>query len=123
MASIGDRVLDNGLVVLNTEGNRLDICSTEPTTFTQATVTNTLGNKTTYSGATPTDRGGGGRESIYAAITDGSVTGTGTAGFFAVTDTVNSRLLGVQALSSTQGVTSGNTFTLTSFTIGIPDPA
>jgi len=123
MASIGDRVLDNGLTVCNTEGNRLDICDTEPTTYAEATSTYTLGNKTTYSSASPTDRGAGGREVIYPAITDGSVTGTDTATHFATVDTVNSRLLVVQALDSSQAVTSGNTFTLTSFTVGIPDPA
>jgi hypothetical protein len=123
MASIGDRVLDNGLTVLNTEGNALHICSTEPTTYTEATSTYTLGNKTTYSSGAPADRTGGGREVTYAAITDGSVTGTGTAAYWATVDTVNSRLLAVQSLSSSQAVTSGNTFTLTSFTVGIPDPA
>ena len=34
MAYLNDRVLDNGLTVLDTEANRLDICSQEPTTYT-----------------------------------------------------------------------------------------
>jgi hypothetical protein len=123
MAQIGDRVLDNGLTVLDTEANALHICSQEPTTYTEATSTYTLGNKTTYSSGAPADRGGGGREVTFPSISDGSVTGTNTATHFAVVDTVNSRLLAVQALSSSQAVTSGNTFTLTSFTVGIPDPA
>jgi hypothetical protein len=123
MASIGNRVLDNGLTVLDTEANALHICSQEPTTYTEAVTTYTLGNKTTYSSGSPSDRGGGGREVTFASITDGSVTGTNTATHFAVVDTVNSRLLVTQAFSSSQSVTSGNTFTLTSFTVGIPDPA
>ena len=123
MAQIGDRVLDNGLTVLDTEANALHICSTEPTTYTEAVTTYTEGNKTTYSSGSPSDRGGGGREVTFPAITDGSVTGTDTVTHFAVVDTVNSRLLVVQALSSSQAVTSGNTFTLTQFTVGIPDPA
>ncbi len=32
MATLNDRVLDNGLTVLDTEANRVDICSAEPTT-------------------------------------------------------------------------------------------
>lgn len=120
MGSIGDRVLDNGLDVLNSEGNRLDICSQEPTTFAEATSTHTLANKTSYSAATPSAKGGGGREAIYPEITDGTVTGTGTGTHFATVDTVNSRLLGVQQLADPQGLTSGNEFTLTSFTIGNP---
>ena len=123
MATLGDRVYDNGLTVLSTEANRLDICSQEPTTFTEATVTYTLGNKTSLSVGAPTDRTGGGRKVVVAAITDGEVTGTGTASHYAIVDTVNSRLLATGALSAPQAVTSGNVFTLSSFDIGIPDPA
>lgn len=123
MATLGDRVFDNGLTVLDTEANRLDICSTEPTTYTQATSTYTLGNKTSLSIGAPADRTGGGREVTVAAFTDGSVTGTGTAAYYAITDTTNSRLLATGALSSSQSVTSGNTFSISSFKIGIPDPA
>jgi hypothetical protein len=122
MAYLNDRVFDSGLSVLDTEANRIDICGTEPTTFTQATVTYTLGNKTSLSIGSPQDRTGGGREVAVTAISDGSVTGNGTAAYVAITDTVNSRLLAVQALSASQAVTSGNTFSLASFTIGIPDP-
>lgn len=123
MASIGDRVLDNGLTTLDTEANRIDICNAEPTTYTQATATYTVGNETTISIGAPADRAGGGREVTVSAISAGSVTATDTATHFAVSDTVNSRLLAVQALSASQAVTNGNTFSLTSFKIGIPDPA
>lgn len=123
MATLGDRVFDNGLTVLDTEANRLDICSTEPTTYTQATTTYTLGNKTSLSIGAPADRTGGGREVTVAAFTDGSVTASGTAAYYAITDTTNSRLLATGALSSSQAVTSGNTFSISSFKIGIPDPA
>lgn len=123
MALLGDRVFDYGLSVLDTEANRLDICSSEPATYTQATSTYTLGNKTSLSIGAPADRTGGGREVTVSAITDGSVTGTGTAAYWAISDTANSRLLAAGSLSSSQGVTSGNTFTLASFKIGIPDPA
>ena len=123
MAMLGDRVLDNGLTVLDTEANSLHICSQEPTTYTEATSTYSLGNKSSPTIGAPADRTGGGREVTVSAITDGSVTATGTASHFAIVDTVNSRLLAAQALDSSQSVTSGNTFTLTSLTIGIPDPA
>lgn len=123
MPFINDRVFDNGLTVLDTEANRLDICSTEPGTFTAATVTNTLGNKTSLTVGAPADRTPNGRKVTVAAITDGTVTGTGTATHWAITDTVNSRLLATGALSASQAVTSGNTFTLAAFDIGIPDAA
>jgi len=123
MATLNDRVFDNGLTVLDTEANRIDITSIEATTYAEATSTNTLGNSTSLSIGAPADRAGGGREVTVAAITDGSVTGTGTATHYAIVDTVNSRLLATGSLSASQAVTSGNTFTLSSVAIGIPDPA
>jgi len=123
MATLNDRVFDNGLTVLDTEANRIDITSQEATTYADATSTSTLGNSTSLSIGAPADRAGGGREVTVAAITDGSVTGTGTATHYAIVDTVNSRLLATGSLSASQAVTSGNTFTLSSVAIGIPDPA
>lgn len=123
MAFLNDRVFDNGLTVLDTEANRLDICSTEPTTYTQATSTYTLGNKTSLSIGAPADRSPSGRKVTVASFTDGSVTGTGTAAYWAIVDTGNSRLLAAGSLSASQAVTSGNTFSLAAFDIGIPDPA
>jgi len=123
MAFLNDRVFDNGLTVLDTEANRVDITSVEVTTYTAATSTSTLGNSTSLSIGAPADRSGGGREVVVASITDGSVTGTGTATHYAIVDTVNSRLLATGALTASQAVTSGNTFTLSSVAIGIPDPA
>lgn len=123
MATLNDRVFDNGLSVLDTEADRIDVCSAEPTTYTEATSTNTLGNSTSLSIGAPSDRSGGGRKVTVAAISDGSITGTGTATHYAIVDTSNSRLLATGALTASQSVTSGNTFTLATFDIGIPDPA
>lgn len=123
MPFIADRVFDNGLTVLDNEANRLDICTTEPATYTAATSTNTLGNKTSLSIGAPAARTPTGRRVTVAAITDGTVTGTGTATHWAITDTVNSRLLATGSLSASQAVTSGNTFTLGAFDIGIPGAA
>lgn len=123
MATISDRVFDNGLTVLDTEANAIHITSQEATDYTDATSTSTLGNSTSLSIGAPQDRSGGGREVVVAAITDGSVTATGTATHYAIVDTSNSRCLATGALTASQAVTSGNTFTLTSVTIGIPDPA
>lgn len=123
MATIADYVYDAALAKLDTEANRLDICSQEPTTYAQATSTYTLGNKTSISVGVPGDRAGGGREVEVAAITDGEVTATGTATHYAITDTGNSRLLVTGSLSASQAVTDGNTFTTGAFKVGIPDPA
>jgi len=123
MATLGDRVFDNGLTVLDTEANAIHVTSQEAASYTEATSTYTLGNSTSLSIGAPQDRSGGGREVVVAAISDGSVTGTGTATHYAIVDTVNSRLLATGSLTASQSVTSGNTFTLSSVSIGIPDPA
>ena len=122
MATLDNRVFDNGLTVLDTEANKILITSQEATDYTDANTTSALGNSTSLSVAAPSDRTGGGREVVVAAISDGSVTTTGTATHYAIVDTVNSRLLATGSLTTSQSVASGNTFSLGSFTIGIPDP-
>lgn len=117
MPFIADRIFDLGLNVLDTEANRLDICSAEPATFAAASTTNTLGNKTALSIGAPAAGTPSGRKVTVAAVTDGTVTATNTATHWAITDTVNSRLLATGSLATSQAVTSGNTFTLAAFDI------
>ena len=123
MATLNDRVFDNGLTVLDTEANAIHVTSQEATDYTDATSTSTLGNSTSLSIGAPADRTGGGREVTVAGITDGSITGTGTVTHYAIVDTTNSRLLVTGALTTQQSVTNGNTFSLGTFKIGIPDPS
>jgi len=121
MPTLNNSVFDNGLSTLTTNGTRIDVCSSEPTTYAEATSTYTLGNDTITIGS-PADRTGGGREVTVSAVNNANVTGTGTAAFYAVTNGSNT-LYATGNLNSVQNVTSGNTFSLGSFTIGIPDPA
>lgn len=123
MPTLNDRVFDNGLTVLDTEANRVDICSQEPTTYAQATSTYTLGNTTSISISAPTDGDTSGRKVTLAAITGASVSGTGTATHYAISDTSNTRLLVTGSLSASQAVTSGNTFSLNAVDIELNDPS
>lgn len=122
---LGDRVFDNGLTVLDTEADKLYITSAQAATLAEATTTYALGNKTLAAGdiSAPSDRTGGGRKVTVSALSGGSVTATGTATHYAIIDSVNSRLLAAADLGASQAVTSGNTFSVTSLEIGIPDPA
>lgn len=122
MPFLADRVFDNGLTVLDTEANALHITSQEATTYTQATSTYTLGNKSLGAGdiGAPGAGSPNGRAVTVGALSSGSVTATGTATHYAIVDTGNTRLLATGALSSSQSVTSGNTFSTTQFTIRIP---
>jgi hypothetical protein len=120
MAYFNDRVYDNGLTVLDTEVNLLHICSAEPTVYGTL---NSLGNKAIAAGdITLAARTPNGRKAVIGALSGGTVTGSGTATSWALVDTANSRLLAAGSLSSSQAVTSGNTFSLATFDIGIPAP-
>lgn len=123
MATIADKVLDDGLNTLTNDANRVDITSQEATSYTDATSTSTLGNTTSITISSPADRTGGGRKVTLSAISGGSVSGTGTATHYAISDTTNSILLVTGSLTASQSVTSGNTFSLEALDVGIPDPS
>lgn len=124
MPAVGDRVLDLGLNVIDTEATHIYINYTsEPTTYTEATSTKACGNKNFGVGAVTGAPAAGtpnGRKVTTNAITDGSVTATQTAGWWSITDNTNTRLLASGTLAATQAVTSGNTFTLAAFDVRLP---
>ena len=126
MTMLYDTVLDQGLDVLNTTtglADKLYICSSEPTTYTEAITTYALGHDNGNLSITgPADAAGGGREVTVAALSNnGLVTADGTVLFYAIVDDGATDLLAVGDVTS-QGVTNGNTFSLTSVKITIPDP-
>jgi hypothetical protein len=123
MATIADKVLDDGLNTLTNDANRVDITSQEATSYTDATSTSTLGNTTSITISSPADRTGGGRKVTLSAISGGSVTATGTATHYSISDTTNSVLLVTGSLTASQSVTTGNTFSLEALDVGIPDPS
>lgn len=123
MATISDYVLDAALSKLDLEADRIDITSQEATTYAEATSTYTLGNSTSVSFGAPEDGDTSGRKTTCAAISDGSVTGSGTATHYAIVDVSASRLLCTGSLTTSQSVVTGNTFTISAFDVEIPDPA
>lgn len=123
MAALHNDVFDNGLNILHNNTEKVVILSADPGLTYANIASNLLGSKTTPTVSAPADRTGGGREVTLSAITDGSVTATGTATYFAFVDDTNSKVLASQALASSQAVTQNNTFTLTETKIGMPDPS
>src|SRR5215211_4372673 len=122
--NVSSRVLDNGLTIPNTETTHIYICSTEPTTYTEATSTYALGNKNFGAGnafGAPAAGSPNGRKVASTSLTGGSITTTGTAAKWAATDNTNSRLLACGSLASSQGVTASNTFSLASFDVRLPN--
>lgn len=121
-AYINDTVLDQALSYIDTNVENLYICSQQPTTFAEASATYKLGTKAAPAISAPQNGDTTGRKVVVSAITDGAVSATGTATWIALTDDSASLLLVAQELNASQGVTSGNTFSLTEFDITIPDP-
>lgn len=123
MAYIDDDVFDNGLSNITANADVLHICSTDPGGTYATVTTNSLGNKAAPTVGSPTNGDTSGRKVVVSAITDGSVTGTGTATHWALVDVSATRVYASGALAASQAVTSGNTFTLTAIDITIPDAA
>lgn len=120
MAFLAESVRDSGLTILDALSSpELHITSTEATTRAEV-ITNSLGQKVTPTvGAPEAGTTGQGRKVVVSAITDGAVDATGTADSWALID--DTILLGAEQLTSSQAVTSGNTFTLDAIDIEIPD--
>ena len=126
--------MDALLDYIDTNGADLHICSALPTTYTEATDTSSgfsLGDKqaitisTSGAGDGATGNGGGTvpRKITVSAITDGDVTKTGTAAYWAIVKTTaTTDVLAAGSLASSQAVTLANTFTLTAFDIEVPIP-
>lgn len=117
MPFINNAILDALTSIAGATTRRIDICYTqEPTNYTEATTTYTCGNKTGLTITAITAGAVDGRRVQTPAITDGNVTATQTAGWWALTD-ASAVLHAAGALSATQAVTSGNTFTLDAISI------
>lgn len=121
MPFIADSILDLALQNIVTNCENFYLCSTEPTTFTEASSTNKLGTKATPSIGAPTNGDVDGRKIVVAAITDGTVNTTGTAASWALTDNSLS-VLQVTSTATSQAVTAGNIFTTTAASITLRDP-
>lgn len=118
-AKVEDVILDSGLTTLDTLTSHIFICSSEPTTYAQASTTFLLGQKSWGAGAAfgapAASTGPTGRGVSSVAITDGTVTTSGTASWWAACGTASLHAHGL--ISTPQAVTSGNTFSLATFDI------
>lgn len=124
MAFIHDDALDAALNKIKDNTYRVYICSAEPADYTEATSTYDLGYKESPTVGSPEDGDASGRKIAISAISDGTVTDSGTASHFAMVGTADGNKLYVaRALSDSQTVTSGNQFSLTAFDVEFPDPA
>lgn len=120
-----DAVMDAALDYIANNGGRMDICATQPTTYTEATSTKSLGSTTLTTGAgngdyTKANGDTSGRKLTVAAQAGISIGTSGTADHLAITDG-SATLIYVTTITS-QAVTSGNTADTSAWDIEIADP-
>lgn len=118
MPYLNDNVYDQGLVYAQTNGTKLEICSAEPANYAGIAAVS-LGNKTLTVGA-PGNGTPSGRKVTVPSISDGSVTASGNATHYALSDGTGT-LIAAGTLTNSQNVVSGNSFTLNAFDITLLD--
>jgi len=116
-----DASKDAALNYLDTNVTQLLICNALPATYAEASGALKLGVKASPTISTATDDGTTGRKVTISAITDGTVSASGTASHVALCSA--DTLLAAYPLNAGVSVTSGHQFTLTEHDVNLPDPA
>ena len=116
MAFASDTVLDGSLQILATNGDRITLCSQEPTTYNEAITTFKLGSQTGITVGNPeTDPSG--RKVVVPAIPAGASDTTGVATHWALVDTAGTELLATNTLNVAKTITAPDTWSLAAFDI------
>lgn len=120
---VHDDVLDGALNIVKNNATRICVCSTQPTTHTEALTTYMLAIKTITSAdfTGPANGDTNGRKLTSNQHSGVSVTNSGTAQHIAFVDFANNKLLYVTTCTS-QSLTAGNTVTVPVWDIEIADP-
>jgi len=121
MAFFNDLVYDAALDYISSNCDKIHFCSQEPTTYTEAATTYTLGNKAAPTFSALADGDTDGRKLPVDEYVDGVATGTGTATHLALVDEGNSRLLHTVPITPNRGITSGDALSVQGFDIVFRD--
>jgi len=119
-ADLLDLILDD----IANNGDLLCICSSLPSTYSEATSTYKLADEALVTGYSSSDYskasgGGGSRVLTVAAQTDIPCDSSGTASYVVIVDTVAEEIKAAISLQTPQSMTSGSLYDLDSFTITI----
>lgn len=122
--SVADAVLDAALNYVKNNTSRLCVCSSEPTTYSQAITTYKLADVSITSanfGSPATGDGSTGRKIQVNAQSSVAVDSTGSAAHVALVS-VTSTALQYVTTCSTQGLTASSTVNVPAWDIQINDP-
>lgn len=122
--SVHNDVLDAALNYIKNNATRLTVCSTQPTTYTEAITTNKLADvdidSTDFTG--PADGDTSGRKITVNAQSGVTVDSSGTAAHVALVDVSGTKLLYVTTCTS-QALVATSTVDVPAWDIEIADPA
>jgi hypothetical protein len=122
--SCNSAILDAALNYIKTNGTRLCICSSQPTTYTEATSTYKLADlsitSTAYTG--PAAGAVSGRKITMNQQLSIDVDTTGSAQHVALVDVSSTALLYVTTCTA-QTITSGNKVTVPAWSVELRDPS
>lgn len=121
MAFISPRIADFGLFILVKETTRLTLTAVQAVDYPTATV-NLIGEKVApfIVGPSNADPEGTARAVVLEAFDDGQVRLAGEAGYWALVDDTNVRLLLAQRLVDAKPLVPGNTFGFPNTRIVLP---
>jgi hypothetical protein len=128
MGYFPDAAMDAALQHIKDNTTHLYILSGAPASWTNwsQVTANKIGSKASPTIGSPQDGASSGRRIVVSAITDGTVNpgGGSTSGeMWALVDENDSVVLAAGDITNDQALVNGNTFTLGSFSITIPDAA
>lgn len=125
---IADLVMDAALAYIADNGDKIAVCSMQPTTYTELSVTYMLALHAMTVGDgngdyTIADGDVSGRKLTMTAQSTISITNTGTAQHVAIgKSSATTNVLLVATLTSSQALTSGNDVSIPAFKYTLPDP-
>ncbi len=121
--SVHADVLDAALSYISANADRISVCSTEPTTYTELITTYKLAisSTPTFTGPQAGDAGGDSRKLIVDEEASITVDSSGDAEHVGLGDSSNTKLLYVTTCTL-QALTAGNTVTVPAWDIEIGSP-
>jgi hypothetical protein len=118
---IPDTIIDAQLAL--TEGDVINVCAGQPTTYTEAITTFNLASQAIVGGDfTYANGDASGRKWTLTPPTGTSVTTSGTADHVAITNLGDTSLRLVTTITTPTAITSGNTVDINAFDNEIADP-
>lgn len=120
--SFGNNVFDKGLEYIETNCDKITVCSAEPTTYAEGLTTYALADvATSGTDFTIGDGDVSGRKLAVSELSGFTVDSSGTATHIAMLYTTGTELLAVTTCTS-QAVTAGNPLVIQTYDLEITDP-